>query len=194
MHILGKNQPTKVAVITGSTSGIGLGVAERFAKYGLHVVINGYPAPANLSSIESSLKSLGAASVLHHGADLSKADEIKSMFEKIKSKYDRVDILVNNAGIQFVSPVDTFPEDKWEQIVRVNLISNFYTIKYSLPYMKKNGWGRIVNIASAHGLIASPFKSAYVTAKHGVLGKTFSFGSILYFRNIQTFNFPPRLD
>lgn len=161
----------KVAVITGSTSGIGLGVAERFAKHGYHLVINGYPAPSNLASIESSLKSLGAASVLHHGADMSKPSEIEDMFAQIKSKHNRVDILVNNAGIQFVSPVDTFPVDKWELILRVNLISNFYTIRHSLPYMKQNGWGRIVNIASAHGLVASAFKSAYVSAKHGVLGK-----------------------
>lgn len=101
---------------------------------------------------------------------MSKPNEIEDMFGQIKTKFNRVDILVNNAGIQFVNPIETFPDDKWEQILRINLISNFYTIKYSIPYMKKNGWGRIVNIASAHGLIASPFKSAYVSAKHGVMG------------------------
>lgn len=147
-------------------------MAERFAKYGYSVVINGYPSPPNIDSITSNLKSIGAKSVLYHGADMSKTNEIDDMFAQIKSKYNRVDILVNNAGIQFVSPIDSFPSDKWEQIIRVNLISNFYTIKHSLPYMKQNGWGRIVNIASAHGLVASPFKSAYVSAKHGILGES----------------------
>lgn len=158
-------------MITGSTSGIGLGVAERFANHGYHLVINGYPQPANLDSILSKLKSLGAKSVIHHGADMSKPSEIEDLFATINKQLNRgVDILVNNAGIQFVSPIDEFPNEKWEQIIRINLISNFFTIKHSLPHMKRNGWGRIVNIASAHGLIASPFKSAYVSAKHGVLG------------------------
>lgn len=148
-------------------------MAERFARDGHHVVINGYPTPPNLTSIQSSLKSLGAASVLHHGADMSKASDIEAMFALVTSQLGRgVDILVNNAGIQFVAPIDEYPDDKWEQIVRVNLISNFYTIKHALPGMKRAGWGRIVNIASAHGLVASPFKSAYVSAKHGVLGLT----------------------
>ena len=108
--------------------------------------------------------------MIHHGADMSKPNEIEDLFGLINKKLGGVDILVNNAGIQFVSPIDKFPNDKWEQVVRINLISNFFTIKYSLPHMKRSGWGRIVNIASAHGLVASPFKSAYVSAKHGVLG------------------------
>lgn len=177
----------KVALITGSTSGIGLGVAERFAKQGYSLVINGYPSPANLDSIVSNLKSMGAKSVLHHGADMSKPREIEDMFAQIKDKYNRVDILVNNAGIQFVSPIDAFPDDKWEHILRINLISNFYTIKNSLPYMKQNGWGRIVNISSAHGLIASPFKSAYVAAKHGVMGKIFCYFTV--FKQIYIFRY-----
>ncbi|RNA04625.1 3-hydroxybutyrate dehydrogenase [Brachionus plicatilis] len=173
-NVMGRstNNQTKVALITGSTSGIGLGVAERFAKNGFNVVINGFGKQDQINSIVQNLKQIGAKEVLYHSADMSKETEINDMFEKIKSQFERVDILVNNAGIQHVCPVDEFPSDKWEQIIKINLISNFHTIKRSVPYMKKNGWGRIVNIASAHGLIASPFKSAYVAAKHGVLGLT----------------------
>lgn len=149
-----------------------MGVAERFAKDGFNVIINGFGNPEQIDSICQSLKQKGANDVLYHSADMSKEAEIVDMFDKIKSQFQRVDILVNNAGIQFVCPVDEFPSEKWEQIIKINLISNFHTIKHSVPFMKKNGWGRIVNIASAHGLVASPFKSAYVAAKHGVLGLT----------------------
>lgn len=162
----------RAVLITGSTSGIGLGIAERFAKLGHHLIINGYPKPNNLEAMIKQLKSLGAKSVLFHGADMSKTAEIDDMFDQVRSHVGRVDILVNNAGIQHVAPVDDFPVDKWEQVMRINLISNFYTIRHSLPYMKKNGWGRIINVASVHGLVASPYKSAYVSAKHGVLGLT----------------------
>lgn len=138
----------------------------------MSVVINGFGKPDDINKIVENLKSLGAKNVLYHGADMSKQAEIVNMFSQVAKQLGRVDILVNNAGIQFVSPIDEFPSEKWEQIIRINLIACFHTIKHSVPFMKKNGWGRIVNIASAHGLIASPFKSAYVAAKHGVLGLT----------------------
>ena len=162
----------RVALITGSTSGIGLGIAEAFAKQGKSVVINGFATNDVVNGIKSNLKKLGAKSVIYHGADMSKQTEIDDMFKTVKSELGRVDILVNNAGIQFVSPIDEFPVDKWEQIIRINLLALFHTTRHSLPMMKANGWGRIINVASAHGLIASPFKSAYVAAKHGVMGLT----------------------
>ena len=142
--------------------GIGLGCAESFAKQGLSVVVNGFASKSVVDEIKSNLKKLGAKNVIYHGADMSKPAEIAQMFDLVKKDLGRVDILVNNAGIQFVSPIDEFPDEKWEQIIRINLISSFYTIKHSVPFMKANGWGRIINIASAHGLVASPFKSAYV--------------------------------
>ncbi len=149
-----------------------MGIAERFAKHGLSVVVNGFGAQDSIDKILENLKSLGARHVLHHPADMAKPEHINDMFKQIDKEFGRVDILVNNAGIQHVSPIDEFPVEKWESIIRINLVSNYYTIKHSLPYMKNNGWGRIINVASAHGLIASPFKSAYVAAKHGVLGLT----------------------
>jgi len=162
----------KVALITGSSSGIGLGIAEKFAKGGYSVVINGFGSTESIEGILKNLRDLGAKDVLFDGADMSKPSEIESMFEKVKQKFGRLDILVNNAGIQQVSPIEDFPAEKWEAIIRINLISCFYTIKHSVPLMKQQGWGRIVNVASVHGIVASPFKSAYVSAKHGVLGLT----------------------
>lgn len=162
----------KVALITGSSSGIGLGIAEKFAKSGYSVVINGFGSTESIEGILKNLRDLGAKDVLFDGADMSKPSEIESMFEKVKQKFGRLDILVNNAGIQQVSPIEDFPAEKWEAIIRINLISCFYTIKHSVPLMKQQGWGRIVNVASVHGIVASPFKSAYVSAKHGVLGLT----------------------
>ena len=162
----------KVVVITGSTSGIGLGIASRFAKDGAKLVINGFASDLDEQKISQGLMSLGAQEVLFDRADLSKPIEIDKMFQNILNKYERVDILVNNAGIQFVSPIETFPAEKWEMVIRVDLIATFYTIKNVIPIMKKRHWGRIINIASAHGLVASPFKSAYVAAKHGLVGLT----------------------
>ena len=162
----------KVALITGSTSGIGLGIAKKLSQLGCNIVINGFAESKEIDKIPKELKELGAGSVLHIGADLSKPDQILAMFEEIKEQYGKVDILVNNAGIQHVAPIETFPDEKWEAIMRIDLISSFYTIKYSISSMKEAGWGRIINIASAHALVASPFKSAYVAAKHGMLGLT----------------------
>lgn len=160
------------AIITGSTSGIGAGIAEALAAAGANVMLNGL---GNKEDIDAQVKSLGDAHgvrVAYHGADLSRGAEVTAMVKAAEAEFGAVDILVNNAGVQFVSPVDEFPDEKWEAIIALNLSSNFYAIKAALPGMRKRNWGRIVNIASAHGLVASPFKSAYVTAKHGVVGLT----------------------
>lgn len=162
----------KVVVITGSTSGIGLGIAKKFASHGAKLVINGFAPEEQVTEIIKELIMIGAGRVIYENADLSKPDEINQMFQNIVEKYNTVDVLINNAGIQFVSPIEEFPPEKWESIMRINLIASFYTIKNVVPLMKKNNWGRIINIASAHALVASPFKSAYVAAKHGVLGLT----------------------
>jgi len=162
----------KVVIITGSTSGIGLGIAKKFASSGAKIVINGFAEVKQVNEITQELKSLGANEVLFDGANLSKPEEIDSMFKNVINQFQAVDILVNNAGIQFVSPIEDFPPEKWEAIMRVDLIASFYTIKNAIPHMKKKKWGRIINIASAHALVASPFKSAYVAAKHGMLGLT----------------------
>jgi len=162
----------KVIVITGSTSGIGFGMAQRFARLGGKIVLSGFISDKSPQQLSSELIKLGAAEVVYQQADFSKPEEITRMFENILARFGRVDILINNAGIQFVSPVEQFPADKWEAIIRVDLISAFYTIRGVVPTMKKNNWGRIINIASAHALVASPFKSAYVAAKHGLLGLT----------------------
>ncbi|APZ30587.1 SDR family NAD(P)-dependent oxidoreductase [Rickettsia conorii] len=160
----------KVAVITGSTSGIGLEIAKHFAKLESKIVINGFAKEDEVAKISAELKELGARAVFYQGINLEKPDEIHSMFERIIKEFGKIDILVNNAGIQHVAPINEFPEDKWEQILRIDLIASFYTTKYAIQIMKKNGFGRIVNIASAHAYVASPFKSAYVAAKHGILG------------------------
>ena len=156
------------AAVTGSTSGIGLAIAEVLAKAGADVAINGFGdhAPA--------LAQVGAhgTKVAFVGADLSKGAEAQAFVGDVQNALGGLDILVNNAGIQHVAPVDEFPDDKWDAILAINLSSNFHTMKAAIPAMKAQNWGRIVNIASAHGLVASPFKSAYVAAKHGVLGLT----------------------
>lgn len=162
----------KIVVVTGSTSGIGFGIASKFAKNGATLVINGLASDSEVKKLSSELKLLGAAEVLFDSADLSKPAEIDRMFKNIIQKYQRVDVLVNNAGIQFVSPVENFPPEKWEMIIRIDLIAAFYTIKNVIPIMKQQKWGRVINIASAHALVASPFKSAYVAAKHGLIGLT----------------------
>lgn len=162
----------KCALITGSTSGIGLGLAKSFASQGCNIVLNGFGKPEEITAIQEALKKEYSVEVLYSNADMSKAEEIRAMVQLAEAQFGAVDILVNNAGIQFVSAVDEFPEDKWQSIIAINLSSNFHTIKAVLPKMKERKWGRIINVASVHGLVASPFKSAYVAAKHGVLGLT----------------------
>lgn len=161
----------KVAVITGSTSGIGLGIAQGFARDGINVMINGFAEQAVIDSILEELRSYGVKAE-YHGADMTQPAQIRDLIEQTKAHFGSVDILVNNAGIQKVSPIDEFPEDAWQAIVDINLSSAFHTTKAALPIMRESGWGRVINVASAHGLVASPFKSAYVAAKHGIMGLT----------------------
>ncbi|GHA45727.1 3-hydroxybutyrate dehydrogenase [Amylibacter ulvae] len=162
----------KSALITGSTSGIGRGVAIALASLGCKVMINGFGDQGDIDALLGELRAASGTDAIHHGADMTKPDEIGDMVQTCIDQLGGVDILVNNAGIQFVSPVDEFPVEKWDQIIAINLTSSFHTIRLVLPHMKQNKWGRIVNIASAHSLVASPFKSAYVAAKHGIAGLT----------------------
>lgn len=160
------------AIVTGSISGIGLGIAEALANAGVNTVINGFGDADVIESIRARMATAAGVEVLYSSADMSKAEDVQRMVADAESHFGSVDILVNNAGIQFVAPVENFPVDKWMQILAINLTSNFCTIRAALPGMKRRNRGRIVNVASAHGLVASPFKSAYVAAKHGVLGLT----------------------
>jgi 3-hydroxybutyrate dehydrogenase len=162
----------KTAIVTGSTSGIGLGIAQALARAGNNIVINGFGNVDEIKAITADLQTQAGVQVEYSNADMSRPEQISKMVQETERCFGAVDILVNNAGIQFVAPVDEFPDAKWEQILAINLSSNFYAIKAVLPGMKQRNAGRIVNIASAHGLVASPFKSAYVAAKHGVLGLT----------------------
>jgi 3-hydroxybutyrate dehydrogenase len=162
----------KNALVTGSTSGIGLGIAEGLAAQGVNLVLNGFGDAKEIETLRANLASKYGGKVLYDGADMSKADQIEAMMHKAEKDLGGIDILVNNAGIQHVAPVDEFPVNKWDAIIAINMSSTFHTTRCALAYMKKQGWGRIINIASAHALVASPFKSAYVTAKHGVMGFT----------------------
>jgi 3-hydroxybutyrate dehydrogenase len=163
----------RVALVTGSTSGIGLAIALRYAREGARVMLNGFGKPEDIARARGEAGSaMGLREAPYSGADMSKPAEIRAMVEACRAELGGCDILVNNAGIQHVSPVEDFPEEQWDRIVAINLSSNFHAIKAALPGMKAKGWGRIVNVASAHGLVASPFKTAYVSAKHGVVGLT----------------------
>jgi 3-hydroxybutyrate dehydrogenase len=162
----------KTALITGSTSGIGLGIAEAFAAAGANVILNGFGDAAEIEAIRSRLASEHGATVRYDGADMSKPDAIERMIDAAIAEFGCIDILVNNAGIQHVAPIDEFPPGKWDAIIAINLSSAFHTTRLALPAMKKKGWGRVINMASAHALVASPFKSAYVAAKHGIAGLT----------------------
>ena len=163
---------TRSAIVTGSTSGIGLGIARALAGAGIHVTLNGFGERAAIDRAAAELRALGSAEVAYSAADMTSPAQIAVMVQEAEARFGAVDILVNNAGIQHVAPVDEFPLEKWDQILAINLSSNFHAIRAALPGMKQRGVGRIINIASAHGLVASPFKSAYVAAKHGVLGLT----------------------
>jgi 3-hydroxybutyrate dehydrogenase len=162
----------KNAVVTGSTSGIGLAYARAFAGAGANVVINGFGAPADIEKERSAIETDYKVKALYSAADMTKPAEIAEMIATGEKTFGSVDILVNNAGIQFVSPIEEFPIDKWDAIIAINLSSAFHGIRAAIPGMKKRGWGRIINTASAHSLVASPFKSAYVSAKHGIAGLT----------------------
>ncbi|WP_431102379.1 3-hydroxybutyrate dehydrogenase [Roseateles noduli] len=158
----------KTALVTGSTSGIGLGIALTLAKEGANIVLNGF---GDHAGPKAEVEALGVK-VGYHGADMSKPAEIEAMMAYIDQEFGGCDILVNNAGIQHVANVDEFPPEKWDAIIAINLSSAFHTMRLALPGMKKKNWGRVVNIASTHGLVASAGKSAYVAAKHGLVGLT----------------------
>jgi 3-hydroxybutyrate dehydrogenase len=162
----------QAAIVTGSTSGIGQALARSLAAEGVDVVLNGFGEAAAIEAARAALAAETGVRVLYHGADMTKPAEIADMVAFARRELGRLDILVNNAGVQHVAPVDEFPPEKWDQIIAINLSSAFHAIRTALPIMKAQGRGRIVNIASAHGLVASPFKSAYVAAKHGILGLT----------------------
>jgi 3-hydroxybutyrate dehydrogenase len=162
----------KVSLITGSTSGIGLGVARALAGAGSAVILNGFGKPEEIEATRTSVAEDFGVEVDYSGADMSNPASIAQMIEEMLAKFGRIDIIVNNAGIQHVAPLQEFPIAKWDAIIAINLSSAFHTSRLALPSMLANKWGRIINIASAHGLVGSPFKSAYVAAKHGMLGLT----------------------
>jgi 3-hydroxybutyrate dehydrogenase len=162
----------RTALVTGSTSGIGLGIATALAAEGANVVLNGFGDPEAVERTRSELASAHGVEVAYSDADLSRPDGARQMMAHAQATLGQVDILVNNAGVQHVAPIESFPEAKWEAILAINLSSAFYAMQSALPSMRARGYGRIVNIASAHGLVASPFKSAYVAAKHGLVGLT----------------------
>ncbi|MEE8501401.1 MAG: 3-hydroxybutyrate dehydrogenase [Kiloniellales bacterium] len=162
----------KNAIVTGSTSGIGLGIAQAFAEAGMNVILNGFGEAGEIEGIRAGIEKDHGVRVLYSGADMTKPDDIATMVADAEGALGGVDILVNNAGIQHVASVEDFPVDRWDAIIAVNLSAAFHTIRAVVPAMKARGWGRIINLASAHGLVASPFKSAYVAAKHGMVGLT----------------------
>lgn len=162
----------KVALVTGSTSGIGLGIARALAAEGASIMLNGFGDAGEIEKLRADLEKEFSVKVAYDGADLSKADQVAAIVQKTQDQLGSIDILVNNAGIQFTAPVEEFPEAKWEAIISINLSAVFYGMKAAIPAMKSKGWGRIINIASAHGLVGSPHKVAYVAAKHGVVGAT----------------------
>jgi 3-hydroxybutyrate dehydrogenase len=162
----------KAAIVTGSTSGIGLGIARAFAQARMHVMLNGFGDTAEIERTRGEIEEIAGAKAAYSAADMSKAADIAQMVEDARKAFGKVDVLVNNAGIQHVEAVETFPIANWDAIIAINLSSAFHATRAVVAEMKARKWGRIINIASAHGLVASPFKSAYVAAKHGVLGFT----------------------
>ena len=162
----------RVAVVTGSTGGIGLGIARALAAAGANVVLNGFGRPAEIERTRAALAEETGVSVAYHGADISDPADVASLIATAEAEHGGVDILVNNAGIQHVAPIAEFPAAKWDGILAINLSGAFHAMRAAIPGMKARRWGRVVNIASAHGLVGSPFKSAYVAAKHGIVGLT----------------------
>ena len=162
----------KTAIVTGSTSGIGQGMARALAHAGCNVMLNGLGDLALIEKERAEMEAESGSKILYNGADMTKPDQIEAMMKETKAKFGSVDIIVNNAGVQHVAPIDEFPPEKWDQIIAINLTSAFHMTRLAIPYMKEAGWGRIVNLASAHALVASPFKGAYVAAKHGLAGLT----------------------
>ena len=162
----------KTALVTGSTSGIGLGIAKALARQGAHIVLNGFgDADAPRAEVQAAGQAAGVQ-VEFHGADMSRAADIEDLFQYVARQLGGIDIVVNNAGIQHVANIEDFPPERWDAILAINLTSAFHTTRLALPRMKETGWGRIINVASVHGLVASAQKSAYVAAKHGLVGLT----------------------
>ncbi len=163
--VAGKN-----VVVTGSTSGIGQGIAQELAKKGANIMLNGFGDKDQIEKDRAALENVAGVKVRYHGADMTKPDEIKDLIDTTIKEFGSVDVVVNNAGIQHVAPIEEFPAGKWDAIIAINLSSAFHTMQHAIPCMKEKGWGRVINIASAHALVASPYKSAYVAAKHGIAG------------------------
>ncbi|NBT35046.1 MAG: 3-hydroxybutyrate dehydrogenase [Betaproteobacteria bacterium] len=162
----------KTALVTGSTSGIGLGMARAMAAEGAQIVLNGFGEASQIEKLLSELSALSGAQASYSSADMSKPSEIEAMVHDAEQRHGRIDVLVNNAGIQHVNLIEDFPVDRWDAVIAINLSSAFHTMRLVLPGMKRRGFGRIINIASAHGLVASAQKGAYVAAKHGLVGLT----------------------
>jgi 3-hydroxybutyrate dehydrogenase len=162
----------KIAIVTGSTSGIGQGMARALAQAGANVMLNGLGKADDIERERAGMEKETGSKIAFNGADMTKPDQIADLIAQTKKTFGSVDIIVNNAGVQFVAPIDEFPPEKWDQIIAINLTSAFHMTRLAVPHMKEAGWGRIVNLASAHALVASPFKSAYVAAKHGLAGLT----------------------
>jgi len=162
----------KTAFVTGAANGIGLGIARTLARDGANVVLNGFGEAKDIEATRAAIEKEFGVKAIYSGADMTKPAEIDGMVKSAETAFGSVDVLVNNAGIQHVAPIEEFPIEKWDQIIAINLSSAFHAIRAAVPGMKKRGWGRIINTASAHSLVASPFKSAYVSAKHGIAGLT----------------------
>jgi len=171
-HNPGADLTGRSALVTGSTSGIGLGIATALAHAGASVTLNGFGDPQEIERMRADLAERTGVAVRHSGADVSKGDEVVRMVREAEAAHGALDVLVNNAGIQFVAPIEEFPAAKWEAILAINLSHAYYAIHAALPGMRRRGFGRIINLASAHGLVASPYKAAYVAAKHGMVGLT----------------------
>lgn len=162
----------KAALVTGSTSGIGFGIANHLAGKGANIMLSGFGDPDAIAAIRDDLSKQYGVTVAYSGADLSDPAAVADLMAEMESRFDGTDILVNNAGIQHVAPVEEMPVEKWDAIIAINLSASFHTIRAAVPQMRRKGWGRIINLASAHALVASPYKSAYVAAKHGIAGLT----------------------